>query len=211
MTVALAAAVALAFTPNPSHFGELVTAKVSGPGTPSFKPFLVRAQHGDTYVLQCLDPVCLPGPKPRVLTVAGRRLVIVPRVTAAEAAKPLRSFQRQSTPPPTSYRVRPGLLRALLLAAAALLVALAVAAAWPLLRRAVPEVRDRRTPLERALQLARASLRREPADRRRALDLLGRVLGTRGEARAASELAWSRPEPDAPRIESLLERVEHEA
>ena len=206
--IALAAAAALVtFSPNPSHFGELVTARVQGAASPSFAPFVVRAQHGSTYVLQCLDPVCVPGPKPRVLHVAGTRVLIVPSTTAAEVAHPLRSFHRQTTPPPTSYNVQPGLLRALLLGAAALLVAAAVVLLVPLLRRLVPAPRDNRTPLQRALDLVRASLTRPPADRRRALDLLARVVG-RDRSRAALDLAWSRPAPDPARIESLVESVE---
>ncbi len=206
--IALAAAAALVtFSPNPSHFGQLVTARVQGAASPSFAPFVVRQQHGNTYVLQCLDPVCVPGPKPRVLHVAGVSVVIVPSTTAAQAAHPLRSFRRQTTPPPTSYRIKPGLLRTLLLAAAALLVAGALALLWPLLRRLVPEPHDDRTPLQRALDLARASLARGPEDRRRALDLLARVVG-RDRARALLDLAWSRPQPDPARMESLLESVE---
>lgn len=206
--IALAAAAALVtFSPNPSHFGELVTARVQGAASPSFAPFGVRGQHGGTYVLQCLDPVCVPGPKPRVLQVAGARVVIVPSTTAAEVAHPLRSFHRQTTPPPTSYSIRPGLLRALLLGGAALLVACAAVLLVPLARRLIPERRDDRTPLQRALDLVRASLARSPDDRRRALDLLARAVG-RDRSRAALDLAWSRPQPDAGRIESLVETVE---
>ena len=207
MIALLAAAALVTFSPNPSHFGELVTARVQGPASPSFAPFVVREQHGNTYVLQCLDPVCAPGPKARVLKVAGTRVVIVPSTTGAQAAHPLRSFRRQTTPPPTSYRIRPGLLRALLLAGAALLVALAGVLLWPLLKKLVPEPHDDRTPLQRALDLARASLSRSPEDRRRALDLLARVVG-RKQSRDALDLAWSRPQPDAARIESLVESVE---
>jgi hypothetical protein len=206
--IALAAAAALVtFSPNPSHFGELVTARAQGAASPSFAPFIVREQHGNTYVLQCLDPVCGPGPKPRMLKVAGTRVVIVPSTTAAQAAHPLRSFKRETTPPPTSYRIAPGLLRALLLAGAGLLVAVALVLVWPLLKKLVPEPHDDRTPLQRALDLARASLTRAPADRRRALDLLARVVG-RKQSRDVLDLAWSRPQPDPARIESLVESVE---
>lgn len=207
MIVLAAAAALVTFTPNPSHFGELVTARVQGAASPGFAPFVVREQHGSTYVLQCLDPVCVPGPKPRVLRVAGTRVVIVPSTTTAEVAHPLRSFRRQTMPPPTSYAVRPGLLRALLVGGAALLVAGAAALLVPLLRRLVPEPRDDRTPLQRALDLVRASLTRGPDDRRRALDLLARTVG-RDRARAALDLAWSRPQPDPARVESLADSVE---
>ena len=209
--IALAAALLVTFTPNPSHFGQLVTARVQGAGEPSFKPFLVREQHGSTYVLQCLDPACLPGPRPRTLRVAGAQVVIVPSTTAAQVARPLRSFRRQTTPPPTSYRIRPSLLRALLLAGALVLAAVAVGVAWPLLRRLVPEPHDDRTPLQRALALVRASLQRDPEDRRRALDLLARTLGRDPGADEALGLAWSRPEPEPQQVEQLVEHVETRA
>jgi hypothetical protein len=208
--IALAAALVVTFTPNPSQFGELVTAHTQGAGTPSFKPFVVRAQHGNAYVLQCLDPACAPGPGPLRLTVAGAELVVLPRATAAQVAHPLRSFRRQTQPPPVSYRVRPSALRAVLLAVALALLAAAVVLVWPLIRRLIPEPHDDRTPLKRALDLVRGSLTRTPADRRRALDLLARALGRDSAAHEALEMAWSRPSPEPRRVEELVDRVEHE-
>ena len=206
--IVLAAALVVSFSPNPSHFGELVTVRTNGEGTPSFKPFAVREQRGSTYVLQCLDAVCVPGPKPRVLRVAGVRVVIVPRTTTAEVARPLRSFRRQTTVPPTTYRIPPGRLRVLLLTGALLLVFAAFVLAWPLVRRLLPEERDDRSPLERALDLVRTSLGRSPPDRRRALDLLARALPRDGAAQDALDLAWSRADPDPTRVEGFVERVE---
>ncbi|MFL5926793.1 MAG: hypothetical protein ACJ77E_07650 [Gaiellaceae bacterium] len=208
--IALAAAVVVALSPNPSHFGQLVTAKVQGGPPPSFAPFVVRERHGNTYVLQCLDPACVPGPRPRTVTVGGARAVIAPRTTASEVEHPLRSFERQAQVPPPSYRIRPALLRTLTLVVAAALLAAAAALAWPVARRLVPVPRDDRTPLQRALDLVRESLRRDPRDRRRALDLLARVLGGDQRAHRALELAWSRPDPDPPGISSLVETVERE-
>jgi hypothetical protein len=208
--IALAAAVVVTFSPNPSHFGQLVTAKVQAGRAPSFAPFVVRARHGNTYVLQCLDPACVPGPRPRAIAIGGARVVIVPRASVAQVEHPLRSFERQTTVPPPSYRIRPALLRALCLVLAAALVAGAAALLWPLARRLVPAPRDDRTPLQRALDLVRESLRRDPRDRRRALDLLARVLARDPEARRALDLAWSRPDPDPSRIRSLVESVENE-
>jgi hypothetical protein len=207
--IALAAALAVVtFTPNPSHFGELVTAHVQRGQAPSFAPFAVRARHGTTYVLQCLDPACVPGPRRRVLTVAGSRVVVVPRASASQVERPLRSFRRQTAVAAPTYRIRPVLLRTLLAALAALLVACAAGVAWPLVRRLVPEARDERTQLERALDLVRESLRRDQRDRRRALDLLGRVLGRDPRSRRALELAWSQPDPDPGRVAALVETVE---
>jgi hypothetical protein len=205
-----AAAVLVTFSPNPSHFGELVTAKVQQGPAPSFAPFVVRARHGTTYVLQCLDDRCVPGPKPRVLTVAGVRVVVVPRVTASQVEHPLRSFRSQTAAPAPSYRIRPGLLRALALGLALLFVVVAVVLAGPVVRRLFPEERDERTSLERALALVRESLRRDPGDRRRALDLLARALGRDPRSQRALELAWSRPEPDRPGVGSLVESLERD-
>ena len=208
MSGALAAAVVVALSPNPAHFGQIVTATVSGGGPPDVAPFVIRGHHGNVYELQCLDPACVPGPARRVVTVGGRRLVIVPRTTAKQVADPSRSFERETTLPPPTYRVRPALLRALLFAGATVLAALGVIAAWPALRRLGPKRVDTRTPLERALALARASLRRSVDDRRRALDNLARALGRRPSASEALDLAWSEPDPEPARIERLVEQIE---
>jgi hypothetical protein len=204
---ALALAVVV-LSPNPAHFGELVTAKVSGGPTPSFVPFSVREHHGSTYVLQCLDPVCVPGPGARTVKIGNARAVILPRTTSAEVAHPLRSFRRQTTLAAPSYAIRPGLLRVLLFAAAALIAALAALIAVPVVRRLIPEPRDDRTPLQRALDLVRASLRLDGEERRRALDVLGRTLDHDPRARAAFDLAWSEPQPAESRVEELVDEVE---
>lgn len=206
--LALAAALVVTFSPNPSIFGQPVIATVHGVA-PSFAPFSVRAHHGDTYVLQCLDPACVPGPRARTVTVQGVQLVITPRTTTHEVEQPLKSFRRQAEVPPPSYRLQPRLLRALLLLGAALLLAVAAIAVWPLLRRLVPVRIDTRTPLERALALARASLGRGGDDRRRALDVLGRALAADPHARDALDLAWSEQGPEVASVEQLIDAVEH--
>jgi hypothetical protein len=201
-------AVVITFSPNLSHFGQVVTATVRGPGTPSFAPFAVVGRRGDEYELQCLDPSCLPEGKPRVLTIGGHRLVITPRVSTSQVGSPERSFRRPTTPTPPSYRVRPSLLQALLLAGAAGLVALGTVLAWPLVRRRRRARPDTRTPLERALAFVRASLSRGPDDRRRALDLLARTVEPGAGESEALSLAWSEPDPDPGVIESVLAQVE---
>ncbi len=208
-SLALAAVVAL--SPNPSHFGQLVTARVSGGPAPSFVPFTVRSHHGSTYLLQCLDPACVPGPGARRIRIGATSAVIVPSTTAAQVAHPLQSFRRQTALPAPSYRVRPGLLETLLLVAAAALVALAGLIAYPAVRRLIPERVDERTPLQRALDLVRASIGRDADDRRRALDVLGRALAEDARARDALGLAWSRPEPPPDRVAELVEQVERRA
>lgn len=209
MTVAsVISAVVIPFSPNPAHFGQVVTATVRGPGTPSFAPFAVVGRRGDEYLLQCLDPSCLPGRKPRVLSIGGHRLVIAPRVSASQVGSPERSFRRPTTPPPPSYRVRPSVLRALLLVGAAALAVLGVVLAWPFVRRLHRDRLDTRTPLERALAFVRASLSRGPADRRRALDLLARTVEPGAAGSEALSLAWSKPDPDPSGIESVVAQVE---
>jgi hypothetical protein len=205
---ALAAAAVVVLSPNPAHFGDLVTAKVSGAKAPSFVPLSVREHHGGTYVLQCLDPVCVPGPGARTVKIGDARLVILPRATTDQVARPLRSFRRQTEIPAPSYFIRPGLLRVLLFAAAGLLTVLAVLLAAPVVRRLIPEPRDERTPLQRALDLVRASLRRDGEERRRALDVLGRTLENDPRARAAFDLAWSAPEPEPDRVRAFVDEVE---
>jgi hypothetical protein len=207
---ALALAAVIVLSPNPAHFGQLVTAHVSSGPAPSFAPFAVRDHHGSTYLLQCLDPVCVPGPGPRRIRIGTTTAVIVPSTTAAQVGHPLRSFRRQTTVPPPSYRVRPSLLEALLLVVAAALAAVALLVAYPLVRRLIPEPRDERTALQRALDLVRGSLRRSGEDRRRALDVLGRALAEDERARDALDLAWSQPEPEPERVSKLVASVEEQ-
>jgi hypothetical protein len=111
-----------------------------------------------------------------------------------------------------TYRVSPGSLAtaleviAALLAAAGALVAGATAAAI-YRRRRIPEPL---TGLERALALARDAEGRPAADRRRALELLARLLGPRdpGLADDAEQLAWSEPAPTPVALAELVTEVE---
>jgi hypothetical protein len=179
-----------------------------------------------TFALQCLQPQCAPGPGARrialapsrvlvgarVVTARFSRVVVDTRATAAQVAHPERSFLHPTTPPAPTYRFAPETMRRLLFAAAGLLVLLAAVLFWPLVRRrsrstSLPE----RDSLAHALALVRAARSRPPPDRRRALGLLARTLRRQGEAqvaRDAADLAWSEPDPDAGRMETLAERVE---
>jgi hypothetical protein len=187
-----------AVSPNPSHLGDLVTVVVAHGTSPAFAPFAVRSHDGDRYVLQCLDPACVPQGRARRIVVPGLPpIVVVPRVTAREVARPAASFRRETTLPPPRYRIDPTLLRALLAVAAVV----AAAFAAYLLR---PARRDRRSALERALVLARASAGRPPDDRRRALDLLGRAAG---DGRILVT-AWNAPEPTPERVLAIADAVE---
>ena len=174
----------------------------------------------------CLDDRCLARSgvkrvtlRPATVTVGGQKttaawpiLKIQRRVTPADAAQARPPLRSDTTPPPVTYRVSPDRLAvalevlAALLAAAAVLLAGATAAAI-YRRRQTPEPL---TGLERALALARDAERRPAPDRRRALELLARLLGTRDPALAddAEQLAWSEPAPTPVALADLVTEVE---
>jgi hypothetical protein len=182
-----------------------------------------------TFDLQCLDPQCAPGPGARrvalgpsrvlvgskVMTARFARVVVDPRTTARQVAHPERSFLHPTIPARPTYRFSPTVLRIGLLGAAVLLVVLAAALLWPLLRpRRSRADQQQLDALARALALVRAARSRPPPDRRRALGLLSRILRRRGDApvaRAVADLAWSEPEPDSERMRQLADRVERSA
>lgn len=187
------------------------------------------------WIVACLDEDCVPGDAPRTialppLRLSGTRedgsqatvvvrwpaLAIAGRVSRAEAGKATPPFRRETGLPQASYRVSPDQLANVLDILAVVLVGAAgVIGARALLRtrrRREHERLARLTPLERALLYARESEARPPSDRRRALGLLGRVLGgtesTLGDQ--ASTLAWSPPEPSADQVVSVVDDVERE-
>jgi hypothetical protein len=158
------------------------------------RPVLVSAD-GD-------DGVVRAGSSWPRLTVRGRTPATV-RATTSE-------FRTDLDPPRITYRVDPDRASALLLVAAALLALTGIALGGV---RATRSIRRRNdvplTELERALLLARESERRPPPDRRRALGLLARVLGSREQTLAedASTLAWSAPEPTVESVSLLVDDV----
>ncbi len=174
----------------------------------------------------CLDDRCLATTgvkritlRPAAVTVGGQKttavwpiLAVQRRVTPADAAQARPPLRSDTTPPPVTYRVSPHRLAtaleilAALLAAAGVLVAGATAAAI-YRRRRTPE---RLTGLERALALARDAEGRPAPDRRRALELLARLLGPRdpGLANDAEQLAWSEPAPTPVALAELVTEVE---
>ncbi len=136
------------------------------------------------------------------------------RVSQADVVRPHPPLRSDATPPPVSYRFEPSRLALVLeLAAAVLAVAgvlLAGATAMGLIRR---RRRVRRlTELERALALVREAEQRPPPDRRRAVGLLARMLGSRDArlAGAADDLAWSAPPPTPASLSQLVTQVERE-
>src|SRR5690349_19377608 len=183
-----AAAATTALSPNPARFGDVVTATLTAPKGANvqaeFGPYALvaapeRTSTGITYRLQCLSDGCVP---PKTIhfppahvdgtPVAWPALRVTGRVPEAATAKSPPGWREQTTLPAPSYRIRPGLLAALLVAVATLLAAGAAAlVAVELRRRRRAEeqrIADARPPLERALELLRESERRSPPDRRKA-------------------------------------------
>jgi hypothetical protein len=177
----------------------------------------------------CLDQRCISTKgskrvalKPVLVQVAPGRttkaiwpvLEVRPRVSKADVARPHAPLRTDTSAPPITYRVEPADLARALEVIAAVLAAAAVLLAG---LTALALVRDRRRPVEltglaRALALAREAERRPTPDRRRALGLLARVLGSRDPrlADAADELAWSSPAPTPDALAELVTNVEHE-
>lgn len=146
-------------------------------------------------------------------SAAWPRLEISGRVSAADVAAAQPPFQVDTSPPPVSYRIAPATLATLLDLAAVVLVA----AGFALVASAVLRGR-RRTgsarpdELRDALALARSARSRPVPDRRSALGLVARLLVPRDRqlARAADDLAWSRPAPTPERLTGFLDDVERE-
>jgi hypothetical protein len=149
--------------------------------------------------------------RPARLTADWGALPVGRRVTAHDLAEATPHFRANTAALPPTYRVSPSkaatvleVVAGLAAAAAAALIALQLRA---LLRRPRPALAG--DALARALRLAREAERRPVPDRRRALGLLARVLGAPA-GRAASDLAWSEPQPEPPAIDALITRVERE-
>jgi hypothetical protein len=141
---------------------------------------------------------------PRVLTVGSR-------VTAADLAPSRPPFRADTSVPAVTWRIAPGTLELLLEILAVVLAVAAVGlAAWQAtVVHAARSTAAQRTALERALAFVRDAESRPPADRRRAVGLLARVLRRRDEhlAGAADDLAWSEPAPAPDDLAELVDRV----
>jgi hypothetical protein len=176
------------------------------------------------YDVSCLAQACVP---PRTVRLAPARITAATRAgesleqvaawpaleavsRVSKAAVDGVEWRQQLAPAAPSYRVRPGVLAALLVGAAALLVAGAVALVAVELRRRRRAIAlaDPRRPLERALALLRESAGRPPADRRKALSLVSHEVPA--AEREATQLAWSRRPPDAGSVGALADELEQE-
>ncbi len=187
-----------------------------------------HSSSGDTitfrYEVSCTTEACVP---PRALQLAAARVSAATRagerIDAVVAWPPLElaprvpksavdrvEWRQQLAPAAPTYRVRPGVLAALLVALAALLLggaAVLVAVELRRRRRAIA-LADPRLPLERALALLRESAGRPPADRRKALSLVSHEVPA--AEREATELAWSRRPPAAERVDRFAKELEQE-
>jgi hypothetical protein len=196
----------------------------AGPFTALGAPRVERRRRGDSVVvsttqrLACLAAECLAGRRGRsvrlpapVVRVNGEvskapagHVLVRSRVPASAIAGRQPPLRRTTVPPAPAYRVAPGTLTAILVVIAALLASAAIGLVLVELRR----LRQSRPvdSLGRALRLLRESLTRSAGDRRRAADLLSRVLDDRGDrplAERATTLAWAPPQPTAPDAEAL--------
>ena len=196
-------------------------------------PRVTRTTRGGAVIVRyavdvaCLDQVCAGAQRAvhlaparvsagtRSSSVAWPQLLVRGRVGAAELAKDPPPLVADASVPPVTYRVRPATL-ALVLNALAVLLALAGVALGArqalVLARERAERASRVTQFERALVLARDAETRDPADRRRAVGLLARLLARRGEpiAEPARDLAWSAQSPRPEEIEELVAEIERE-
>lgn len=148
------------------------------------------------------------------LTAAWPRARVAPRVAEAATAAATPPFRIQATPPPPSYAADPTGLALGLDVAGGALVALGLALGTrELLRRRRLVRLGRRAqlpPLAYALELLRESERRQPEDRRKALNLLARTARPDPVAAEAARLAWSQDPPSPERVESLARTVEED-
>jgi hypothetical protein len=127
------------------------------------------------------------------------RVVVGSRLSAADLSGSIR-FRRPTSPAAPDYAVDPGALAGGLLGAAALSALAAAGLAGLAINRRRRRARSRElSPFELALAYARdAARRRDPADRRKALELLADAVSRNGEpalARVAADTAWSQPPP----------------
>ncbi len=139
------------------------------------------------------------------------------RLQPADISSSIAHFRHATTLPRLTYAISPGLLANGLTILAVLLAAGAVA----LLGRELLRLLARRhlgalaklTPLEAALlYLRQAAGRPDPADRRKALELLSTVLegndGAGALADTAGDVAWAEEPPTPARVVELADEVE---
>ena len=181
--------------------------------------------------LTCLDAGCVPHRGARAVALPpayarGRRraggraqvaaspvtVSVVPRVPESALQAGRAPYRLETALPPASGAARRLAVGAGLAAALFVLFGLALAAHATTRRRprAAP-MRPREDPLDRALRLLRESAARGASDRRRAADLVARVVRARGARSLADEatrVAWSPEPPESQTATSLAEQAE---
>lgn len=198
-------------------------------------PRTVRVVRGDVELMTiavpvaCISDACLAASgvvalrvapvKARVATAAGVRsvsaawspLAVRDRVRAADLSAVQSPLEADASPLPATYRASPATLATILDVVAALVGIFAIAlGAWELELLARRRRRTHEVPLSRAIRVARSAQALPGPERRRALELLARVLG-RGELqREATRLAWSEPTPEPDELERLVASIERE-
>lgn len=187
-----------------------------------------------TYALQCVSAGCLPTGgslvvklPPVVVTAVqgGKRLLrtepwptvlVASRLRHAEAVAAVPHFQSGTLPAPV-WVVPPGLLADILVPVGAMLAAGAFVLLAFEFRSAARRRHGtvQRTRLEAALAYVRESARRkDPADRRKALELLAAALAGEGQptlAESAERLAWAEQPPTPERTLELAEAAQSQA
>lgn len=143
----------------------------------------------------------------RALTLRWPPLTVSGRVTRADLASSSTALRADASPPPVTYRLSAATLATLLSVLAAVLAIVAVAVGGREAVRASAARRRRdHDALTRALVFVREAKERPVPDRRRALELLDRVLrGTRADVR---DLAWSEPAPTSAQLASLVDELQ---
>ena len=182
------------------------------------------------YTLLCLTDACLPtkharrvrfapvkvtgtdGKRTLTVTASWPPAVVSTRLAPSDVSGSIR-FRNDRTLPPPVFAVAPGPLAGGLIAVAALCTLAAALLIGRALLRARSRAREiRLTPLELALVYTRDSAQRpDPADRRKALDMLAEAVGHSGEpelARVATETAWVEDPPSPARAIELADEVE---
>jgi hypothetical protein len=187
------------------------------------------------YTLQCLSDNCVPDRKkplvvqlrPFVVTAtSGSRQVhaastwpvtaILSRLQPRDVASFNPRFRRPRAVPAPTYSLSPSRTADILTAVGALIALVSLAVLAGEAARLLERRRRRRTvvlsPLEEALAYTRDSASRaDPADRRKALELLARTLEAEGApalADTAGDVAWSEEAPTPEQALELADEVE---
>jgi hypothetical protein len=238
---AVTAAIAVHIDPDRVDASSVRVVAAFDPFVPSAAPVVTTSRVGRhetiryAYTLQCLTQNCVPERRnPLVLTLraavvtataGGQKLsakapwpqtAILSRLQRKDIGSIQPHYRRPGNVPPPDYATSPTRLADILTAVAAVLALVGLAVlGWELVRvlerrRRAREVRL--TPLEAALAYTRdAAGRPDPADRRKALELLATTLDAEGSpalAGAAEHAAWSEQAPTPDRALELANEVE---